>query len=62
VAVNGTIGAVGLVFPDYESGDPHLAAMVSDALYRNGSNSLELFVVEQVGDATRLRPISFRKA
>jgi hypothetical protein len=61
VAVNGTIGAVPLVFPDATTDAAQLAGVVPDRLYRAGANEIALFVVETEAETTRLRPMTFVK-
>ena len=61
VAVNGTVAAVPLVFRHSKSPTLHVAAMTSDALYRNGANNIALFIVERTGGATTLRPVQLSK-
>lgn len=61
VAVNGTVAAVPLVFRHSKSVPLQLVAMTSDALYRNGTNSITFHVVERTGDEVTLRPMQFAK-
>jgi hypothetical protein len=57
VAVNGTIGAVGLTFTEGDTPQT-FAAMVPDALLRPGANRVRLYQVERTGSGPRLHPVA----
>jgi hypothetical protein len=56
-ALNGVVGAVGQTFQ--QGSDPlKFAAMVPDSLFKQGHNRPQLFLLEQTGGTTQLRPLS----
>jgi hypothetical protein len=57
VAVNGTIGAVGLTFTQ-EATPQTFATMVSDSLFRPGTNRVRLYQVEATRAGPRLHPVA----
>jgi hypothetical protein len=58
IAVNGTIGAVPIAFANINGNEVRLAGLVSDERFRDGSNTLQLFVVEGTGSQVVLRPLT----
>jgi hypothetical protein len=58
IAVNGTIGAVPIAIADR---DRQLEAMVLESLFRDGANTIELFVVEGSASRPILRPVTLTK-
>ena len=56
VAVNDTIGAVGLTFTQ-DATPQSFAMVVPDRLFRPGANRVQLYRVEQTRAGTRLHPI-----
>jgi hypothetical protein len=57
IAVNGTVAAVSPLFTD-NSTPGHFAGLVPDFLFRDGTNDLQLFVVEGSGPSAALRPVA----
>jgi hypothetical protein len=57
VAVNGTIGAVGLTFTQKDTPQT-FAAVVPDRLFQPGANRVQLYQVEQARAGPRLRPVT----
>jgi hypothetical protein len=57
VAVNGTIGAVGLTFIQ-EDTPQTFATMVPDSLFQPGTNRVRLYQVEQTRAGPRLHPVA----
>jgi hypothetical protein len=57
VAVNGTIGAVGLTFTQ-EDTPQTFATMVPESLFQPGTNRVRLYQVEQTRAGPRLHPVA----
>jgi hypothetical protein len=57
VAVNGTIGAVGVTFTQKDTPQT-FAAVVPDRLFRPGGNRVQLYQVERARAGPRLYPVT----
>jgi hypothetical protein len=57
VAVNGTIGAVGVTFTQKDTPQT-FAAVVPDKLFRPGGNRVQLYQVERTGAGPRLHRVT----
>ncbi|HEV2929802.1 MAG TPA: hypothetical protein VGW74_14000, partial [Propionibacteriaceae bacterium] len=57
VAVNGTIGAVGLTFTQGDTPQT-FATLVPDSLFQPGTNRVRLYQVERTRAGPRLRPLA----
>jgi hypothetical protein len=57
VAVNGTIGAVGVTFAQGDAPQT-FATMVDDSLFEPGTNSVRLYLVERTPAGPRLHPVT----
>jgi hypothetical protein len=62
ISVNGTIGAVPISYADITGREIRFAGLVFDERFREGSNTLQLFVVEGGPENPVLRPLPFTRS